>query len=528
VKRWLIILFLFLITYSLCLCHRAVYKVKTPDVSEEQIKRAGRWIPKEELGIHQLFLFGTPTERGLAAGRLTGKLIDLQETTLIEMLEKMVPGKPLLAGGALFLMRWFWGIDRFVEQWMGEEIWGVAQGTSHRYDKYADRVTRQLAYHGLHEVGQMATDIAMGCTVFAVPYQSSWMIGRNFDFEGGRIFDREKIMKWVFPDQGNAFLSVVWAGMVGAVTGVNEKGVYISINAAGSTDFRRFGTPSTLVLLKALQFSNTAEEARKIIESSTMFITDIFLIADKESVFYIEKSPDRFKTKKVDSRLIIANHLTDPHWQEDGINVFRREKLTSLSRFKRGESLLASLQDQDLKSSSGLTRKFLSFLRDKHAPDGTKLHLGNRSAIDALIATHAVIYDAKNALLYVAKGPGVTGAFLGIDLNASFRSREIKIISELPQDPEVTPERFHQINYSVQLVQQAEKAFKKKDCGGGGKALKETENIFVEHSAYSIALGDYYECLGDKVRARAAWEKAVSLRPPYASQREMLRKKLEQ
>ena len=63
------------------------------------------------------------------------------------------------------------------------------------------------------------------------------IIGRNFDFEGGRIFDDEKILKWVFPSNGIPFVSVIWAGMVGAVTGVNASGVYISINAAGTVCF---------------------------------------------------------------------------------------------------------------------------------------------------------------------------------------------------------------------------------------------------------------------------------------------------
>ena len=71
----------------------------------------------------------------------------------------MVPSSIIRSGMFLFLMRWFWGADRYIETWMSAEMWGVAQGTSHEYDYLADRMTRQFAYHGLHEVGQMVTDM---------------------------------------------------------------------------------------------------------------------------------------------------------------------------------------------------------------------------------------------------------------------------------------------------------------------------------------------------------------------------------
>jgi len=91
---------------------------------------------------------------------------------------------------------------------MLEEMYGVSKSTSTDFDFLLDRFTRQIAYHGLHEVGQLAVDQgsdSMGCTVVALPHKRNWIIGRNFDFEGGRIFDSEKIMKWVFPERGYSF-----------------------------------------------------------------------------------------------------------------------------------------------------------------------------------------------------------------------------------------------------------------------------------------------------------------------------------
>ncbi len=211
------------------------------------------------------------------------------------------------------------------------------------FDRYADRFTRQVAYHGLHEIGQTFVDFGwqdMGCTLFAVPFGQSWLIGRNFDFVAGRVFDEDKIVKWVYPTRGIPYVSVIWGGMVGGVTGINEKGIYLSINAGGSADFARYGTPSTLVLTKVLQFASTAEEAIKIIQDSQMFITDILVLVDAKSgtAYRIEKSPRRAPIFRLTGPTVVTNHLLDPIWQNDKINEFRKANLTSIAREARGKS----------------------------------------------------------------------------------------------------------------------------------------------------------------------------------------------
>ncbi len=75
-------------------------------------------------------------------------------------------------------------------------MYGISRSAPRKYDYLADPYTRQVAYHGLHEVGQMMVDQGfeegMACTVIAVKRGRQWILGRNFDFEGGRIFDKEK------------------------------------------------------------------------------------------------------------------------------------------------------------------------------------------------------------------------------------------------------------------------------------------------------------------------------------------------
>jgi predicted choloylglycine hydrolase len=472
----------------------------------------------------------------LDSGLHTAQLLYRQEKELTTQLFGMIPSKVLRAVLELFTIRWFWGIDPYFEPWMTREMLGVSKFTSHEFDYLADRFTRQIAYHGLHEVGQMMVDQQtedMGCTVVALANRGSWVIGRNFDFEAGRIFDSEKIMKWVFPEKGYAFVSTIWAGMVGAVTGVNEKGVYISLNAAGSREMRRYGTPSTLVLLKALQFSKTAEEAVQIIQNETMFITDIFVVADRHSsqLYRIEKSPRHTEVIPLSESAVVTNHLLSPHWREDKINLFRKSELTSEARAARGEKLVLALKSRKFTDSKKIERGILEILRDKgESPKGRSPSLGNRRAIDAQIATHSVIFNAAENLLFVSQGPGVSGPFQGFDLSASFKTGTPVPVRKLARDPLVSDEVFQEVRAAAKTISQVHRAIVKHDCVQAGQMLDtfRASSLFnkVESYSYYVVLGDYRKCIGDQQGAKVAWKKALDLVPAYPGEVRSLEEKL--
>jgi predicted choloylglycine hydrolase len=513
-------LFMFLIlllsTWVLSVFHHAVYPVPQVEkiVIDKDFLRKATWIDKTEAGIHQLIMTGKPYERGLLLGHYTKKLIDYQETELVNTLHKIIPSRVLLLGFQIAISRWFWGIEEYFESWMIEEMYGVSHFGSKRFDYLTDSFTRQVAYHGLHEIGQMMTDQKMedmGCTVAALKNTDGWIIGRNFDFEGGRIFDREKIVKWVFPDEGIPFVSVTWAGMVGVVTGINRYGIYISLNAAGTKDFSRYGTPSTLIVLKALQFSKSIEEAIKIIKSEKMFISDIFVVADSESksAYKIEKSPKETIVIPLNDSSIITNHFEAPHWKNDSINLYRKFELTSLIRQKRGEELI-KIMSRPYKSESAL-----EILRDKGTDEaGKPLHLGNRRAIDALIATHSVIYHASKQTLYVSKGPGISGEFIGYELKASFTKKyPVTLQKKLPRDPLVSDEVFHSMQAFWKSIPEIKNAFKADDCQKGLELLQKSP--VKDHYEWYNLLGNYHRCKGNMSQSKIEKKKALSLLPAY-------------
>lgn len=520
ITRVLFYILLLVLTWAIDVYHMGVFP--RPKITKEMTSQPsyGQWISKEKYGMNHLVVQGSPVQRGELTGQYTKDLLRKQEQELIGKFQKIVPRDLYRHILEVLTIRWFVGIEKYFEPWMVEEMYGVSFFAPKEFEFLGDGLTRQVMYHGLHEVGQMFVDQKgndMGCTVVAAPLpEGGWILGRNFDFEGGRIFDTEKIVKWVFPDRGYDYVSIIWAGMVGVVTGINEKGVYISINAAGSDDFARHGTPSTLVITKALLGAATADEAIEIIKKEQMFITDIFVVSDGHKFYKIEKSPKRTAIIRYEGTAVITNHLTDPIWANDTINAFREFKLTSHARFVRGEKLLKTWD------GTRPEQNILNILRDKG--DDMPLHLGNRNAIDALIASHSIIYNQNTGILYVSHGPSVAGGFTGFDLKKSFAAKAPMPVGALERDPLVSDEMYAHVKNSDRLVSSAEKEIKKGKCKEGFQILKQA--TFTESADYYMAMGNYHECIRESVEAREMWSRALTLRPAYAFQIEYLQGKL--
>ena len=80
----------------------------------------------------------------------------------------------------------------------------------------------------------------------------------------------------------------------GTVSGMNEKGLSVTINAAKTAIPKGSATPVSLVATEILQYASNIEQALKIAKSRHMFVSESFLIGsaeDKKAVI-IEKTPD--------------------------------------------------------------------------------------------------------------------------------------------------------------------------------------------------------------------------------------------
>ncbi len=535
--------YFFALIFSWVLCLYLRSDIQAPRLVPSQVewdkaKEKSLWFDKKEYGINHVFLKGSAFERGLAWGTLPGSRLYDHEKTLIDMYSTLIPSpwkRKILETSAMAL---FQGLDHGFEPWMKEEMWGVSQSASSEFNSLASPFARQLAHHGIFEVGQLFVDLAPlegACTFVGYPLNGKWIVGRTFDFEGGRIFDEQKVVKWVYPESGLKYVSVIWTGMVGAVSGVNEKGLYVSLNVAGSRDMNLLGLPSTLLLSKVLQEATTLEEALKIFRDNPSMLTAIYMVLDSNTgrLYKVEKSAFRLDMSEVKDAGAVTNHLTADVFKDDDFNVSRRDNFTSTFRLKRANELLLELKKQNPKERGVVTKALLKILRDKGVSEaGTPLHLGNRRAIDALIASHGVLFDSAAQTLYVSEGPAMAGAFRAFDIAKSFSAGKPVELAGLPKDNLVSEEKFEEIKEKLAQLKGVFELIKEGNCQKASADLKAinsgaTPASSFQHVEYEYAALQVAKCLNLPAEAKLHAQKGLDLVPPHLSLKEYFQQQLQ-
>ncbi len=525
-KKILLVIIVLLLTTPFILV--GIGNVTPPNLTEQplsnsEIENTSTFYDKETTGVHQVFLKGNAFQRGQQFGYWTRNLLLQQEKALFTKLDEVIPYKFLQYGLFLFSMGWFQGIEDFYETDWLHEMYGVSLHGSKENRFFATPFTRQLAYHGIHDMGQMMIDrgLVMGaCTQVARPLKEGWLIGRNFDFEAGRVFDEDKVLKWVFPDKGQAFVSVIFSGMVGVISGINSSGVYVAINAAGSEDFTRIGTPTTLLALKALQYATSAEEAVAIIQQGKPLITDIFVVADgNQKLFIVEKTPERTRVLQKSTPTVVTNHLQHPDFVDDTANKKRIANNTTMARYQRASELL----DKSLS-----TNDFLNLLRDKVSFQDKPV-FGHRASIDALIASHAIIYNSQEQTLFVAQGPSLSQSFIGIDLKASFEKQEPVFLPSLPPDPELVDFDFYGLKNGIRNLHHIRKLATQGRCQQSKTEFTKLQRpeILQRHYAYYWTEASIALCFGHQIKAKDAFKKALARQPAYRHERNAIESHLQ-
>jgi hypothetical protein len=126
----------------------------------------------------------------------------------------------------------------------------------------------------------------------------------------------------------------------------------------------------------------------------------------------IERAPGfHDAVRRLPSRAATTNHF-ESELRDDPKNLRVREHTSTLPRRARGDRLVADLPTNEPMTPATAAR----MLRDRDAATGEALPLGDRRAIDALIATHGVIMQTGPRVLWVSEAPHLLGKFRSFDL----------------------------------------------------------------------------------------------------------------
>ena len=430
-----IVKYFFLTVFVLILCTVVYYilavKIDIPEGNDLSLLKKERqkigenfyvldnnWLRKNKQGIWEMYLEGSAFERGVAHGKLAKELVIKQEDNFVAQLREMIPSDTYI-NFLKYLIKWFnRDIDDAIPEEYKNEIYGVSFSASDKYDFIGTNYERILNYHASHDIGHalQQSNLLPGCTAFSTwgsrSKDSSLILGRNFDFFVGEGFAEDKIICFVKPDSGFKFMYVTWGGFTGVVSGMNDQGLTVTLNAATSSMPSGAATPISILAREILQYASNIKEAYAIAEKRNTFVSEAIMIgsAKDNKTFIIEKSPSKmglFET--TENQISCSNHYQGRVFNSTD-DVKER---SSLYRYARLQQLLKRYGPLDEK-------KVALILRDQKGLDDKNIGLGNEKALNQLLAHHSIIFKPLQKKVWLSANPYQLGTYVSYDLDSVF------------------------------------------------------------------------------------------------------------
>lgn len=465
------------------------------------------WLKKNNYGIWEMYLEGSPYERGVIYGVLAKELIEKQEEDFVYQINTLVPNKMyqfFLKG----MIAWFnRDIYKYIPEENLQEIYGISLSFSDKYDYVGPKYYRILNYHAAHDIGHALNDYSLvGCTSFAVNKEfsadSSLLLARNFDFYLGDAFAKEKLLVFVKPDSGYKYASYSWAGFTGVVSGMNEKGITVTINAAKSDIPYASREPISLLAREILQYSKNINDAVAIAKKRETFVSESLLIgsAEDDKAIIIEKSPQKFDVYSSGSNFLVCpNHYQGEVFMRDSNNLQNIKMSDSHFRYERIKELASKKVPVSYSSA-------IEILRNKNAAGEKNIGYGNPKSINQLIAHHSIAFKPQQLKMWVSTAPYQLGKFVCYDLSKVFSSNADFINDSLtvPEDNFMYSTDYK--NYELNKI--TKQQIRKYVMMGIPFSLNEkSEKDFIAENPKSYIT---YMTLGDYFKKKKQYNKAMN------------------
>ena len=425
-------------------------------VERDGVLRLGESWLRRRGAVWELGLRGDAVARGAAISRLMRGPMIGDEQELYDGFAKAVPFAPA-RWAIMDLGRWrFRHVDRGIPADYRTELAGLARGFEP--DPFTDVLPGYHRFVFLYAVYDIALSFErsplIGCTTLDTgpepapvdpgdPTRGDVLLARAFDMETAEALDRDKVVYLVREPGRIPFASVGWPGFVGVVSGMNREGVALVVHGGRAGTPSTEGVPVVFSLRETLATARTTEEAVRTLSAQPVLVSHIVIVTDPSGdVAVVERAPGVAAfVRRAKGRLATTNHFEGP-LAADAHDAEVRAKTSTLPRRARGDVLLAQA-----KAPLGVAN-LVAMLRDRSAADGAPLPLGDRRAIDALIATHGVVFDATTRALWVSEAPHLLGRFVKFDLarlladDYTPEREPTAEVTTIPADPLLTSGRY--------------------------------------------------------------------------------------
>lgn len=550
IKRIFLCVLLLPVVLLLLLTGTAVVLYTTADMKQPQIScdpvtpfrleekngyrsYGGNYLRQSESGLWEISLRGDGFERGVAFGQLSKDLLYYQEKVFVNQIRELIPSDSYLKFLRFFLILFNRNLAGYVPQEYRDEIYGTSLSCTSEYNEIGTPYERQLNYHAAHDIGHAMQDyMLVGCSSFAVwgdkSADSTLLIGRNFDFYMGDDFARHKLVSFYRPSTGYNFASVGWAGMSGVLSGMNQTGLTVTINAAKSTMPTSAAMPISLLAREILQYASTIDEAYAIALKRHTFVSESLLIgsAIDGKAAIIEKSTDKTALFYPDANQVICtNHYQSDVFKDDPRNCENIATTDSPYRYERMEELLAQNYPVDITKAAGI-------LRNHQGKENKNIGLGNEKAINQFIAHHSVIFAPEKRLMWVSTSPWQLGKYVAYQLDSLFNepdfghelytsSLTIEADTMLQQQTYTDLLRYKELTKIIRTSIHQKTSL-------ANSVLQEYQASNPELFYVYQLTGDYYRATGNAAQALASWQKALTKEIPRQSEKISIEEKIKQ
>jgi isopenicillin-N N-acyltransferase like protein len=393
-------------------------------------------------GVREVYVAGSPEQIGADVTRLLRERMVVDEADLWQSFGTFVPLAPVRAVIMDVARVRYRHVDRGIPEARRRELAAQALALSpDPFDGALPTYQRMVFLHSLYDIALGFEEAPLvGCTAMAfgpgTTRDGHAIVARAFDFEASEDHDKDKAVYFVREDGAIPFASVAWPGLIGVMTGMNLEGVMVFVNGARAKAPIADGEPVVFSLREVLERAHDTREAVALLEAQRPMVSHLVFVADAAGRFaVVERAPGtpafvRDAWPDPD-RVALTNHFEGP-LADDPRNQRVRARTTTLARRARADELVAAARDVDAPRAVGM-------MRDHACAGGEACALGDRRALDALIATHGVVADTTARVMWVSAGPHLSGNFVKFDLNDVFapgrdptRAAPPEIIAEDP------------------------------------------------------------------------------------------------
>jgi len=262
-------------------------------------------------------LAGTHHEIGLQHGRLLrDEIRALYDAYVLHgIVEKEgVPLESLLAQAHRY--------DAVIPKPLREEMAGIAEGAGLPYDEILIMNTFADTLLGGHRL----------CSAVAVHGKDGLLVGRNLDWLNHGVAHRSGVVFILEPKGERRVMSIGWPGIAGVVTGMNDRGVAITMNLSFAGDVGSDELPSLLRIRNILDRAATIDEAVTEATATPRTIAMNWMIAggDEERAVVLEMTGHQHAVRPMTSGCAVTTNYFESLPNRGGVGADRTAILRRL------------------------------------------------------------------------------------------------------------------------------------------------------------------------------------------------------